>query len=208
MSTWISKAFAACVLVGLAACQDISPSAPDQRSIRVLSGDVTISAPAGYCPNPKLGESAAADTAVVLMGRCNASSTAAAALITATIGAAGSGAALNAGPVALTNFFTSAQGRAMLSSSGKASDLQVISSQIEGDALLLQVNDARFGVYWRGVFALRGRLVMLSVTGAQDLTAAQSRALVSKSILSLRKANGEAANQNLFAPQTASVAAP
>lgn len=206
MSTWISKAFAACVLVGLAACQDIVPNAPTPRAFSVLAGDVTIAPPAGYCPNPKLGAGAGPDTAVVLMGRCTANSSAPAALITASIGAGGSGAALNAGPVALTSFFTSAQGRAMLASTGKAGDLRVIATETQGDDLLLQVQDARLGVYWRGVFALRGRLVMLSVTNAQNLTPPQSRALVLKTITSLRKANGGAANQAQLAQQTAAAA--
>lgn len=92
----------------------------------------------------------------------------------------------------------------MLASTGKAGDLRVVATEPQGDALLVQVEDARLGVYWRGVFALSGRLVMLSATNAQNLNPPQSRTLVLKTITSLRNANG--ANQSQRAVQTAAAA--
>ena len=199
MSTWINSAVLALLLAGCAGVDLAAPSSGAKRAVTVLNGAVTVAPPAGYCADQNVS-TRGADSAVVLMGRCNATSLAVPALMTASIGAAGSGAALQAGPVALTSFFNSDQGRAMLASSGDATDVRVDASQIEGDALLLQLDDAALGQYWRAILALRGRLVMLSATSVQNVPLApqEGRALVSKTIASLRKANGEAVSTGLF----------
>ena len=199
MSTWINSAALALLLAGCTGVDLTAPIGGSNRGIVVLSGAVSVAPPAGYCADPNIS-TRGGDTAVVLMGRCNATSKALPALMTASIGAAGSGAALQAGPVALTSFFSSDQGRAMLASSGDAKDVRVATSQIEGDALLLQLDDAALGPYWRAILALRGRLVMLSATSVQSVPLApqDGLALVSKTIASLRKANGEAVSTGLF----------
>lgn len=199
MSTWINSAALALLLAGCTGIDLAAPIGGANRGIVVLNGAVSVAPPAGYCADPNVS-ARGGDSAVVLMGRCNATSKALPALMTASIGAAGSGAALQAGPVALTSFFSSDQGRAMLASSGDANDVRVTTSQIEGDALLLQLDDVALGAYWRAILALRGRLVMLSATSVQSVPLApqDGRILVSKTIASLRKANGEAASTGLF----------
>ncbi len=192
MSIWTNSALSlACV--GLTACAGIDMGGAG-RSVVVQGGDIRVAAPAGYCANPQASTDGAG-SAVVLMGRCSAASNATPALITASVGAAGSGAALDAGPVALTSFFTSDQGRGMLASTGKASDAVVSSSETEEGAVLLRVKDANLGEYWRAILALKGRLVMLSATGAESVTLPpeQGRALLSKAMTALRKANPDKA---------------
>ncbi len=192
MSIWTNSALAmACA--GLTACAGMDLGT-QPRSVVVQGGDIKVAAPAGYCANPQASTDGAG-SAVVLMGRCSATSSATPALITASVGATGSGAALDAGPVALTRFFTSDQGRGMLASSGNASDAVVTSSETEDTAVLLRIKDANIGEYWRAILALKGRLVMLSATGAESvvLPPEQGRALLSKSMAVLRNANPDKA---------------
>lgn len=200
MSIWTSNALAALACAGLTACAGLN-IAPQNRSISVLGGAVTVAPPAGYCANPKVS-TAGDDNAVVLIGRCTALSPVVPALLTASIGAAGSGTALDAGPVALTSFFTSDQGRAMLASSGNAKDAVVTASETEEGAVLLLIKDRSLGEYWRGILALRGRLVMVSATGVESslLAPTDGRALLSQTMTSLRRANAEVAKPLAVAP--------
>jgi hypothetical protein len=188
MSIWTNSALAlACA--GLTACAGMDIGT-QPRSVVVQGGDIKVAAPAGYCANPQASTDGAG-SAVVLIGRCSATSSATPALITASVGATGSGAALDAGPVALTRFFTSDQGRGMLASTGNASDAVVTTSETEDAAVLLRIKDANIGEYWRAILSLKGRLVMLSATGAESvlLPPEQGRALLSKSMVALRSAN-------------------
>jgi hypothetical protein len=208
MSIWTNSAASGALLALLAGCAGM-PIALPSRNVTVLGGAITVAPPAGYCADPK-ASSDGGDTAVVLMGRCLATSSSAPALITASIGAAGSGAALDAGPVALTQFFTSDAGRGMLAASGKASDAVVTTSQTEDDALLLAIKDSQLGTYWRGILALKGRLVMLSATGVENLALPpdQGRALLSRALSALRRANGAPAQNSGLLAALATAPAP
>jgi hypothetical protein len=206
MFIWISKAAIVTASLTLAGCAGVE-LAPASRGVAVLGGAVQVMPPTGYCADPKVS-SGGADSAVVLMGRCKAGSSAVPALMTASIGVAGSGAALDAGPVALTRFFSSEQGRGMLASSGDAEDVIVTAAQTEENALMLQLQDANLGPYWRAVMAVQGRLVMLSATSVQSvaLDPQDGRVLVTNTVLALRKANGEAKMPGIFASPAASAA--
>jgi hypothetical protein len=201
MSIWTSSALAALACAGLSACAGFD-LAPQTRSISVLGGAVTVAPPKGYCANPKVSKTGG-DNAVVLIGRCTALSPVVPALLTTSIGAAGSGSALDAGPVALTSFFTSDQGRAMLASSGNAKDAVVTASETAEGAVLLLIKDRSLGEYWRGIMALRGRLVMVSAAGVEGntLAPADGRALLAQTIVSLRRANAEATGPLAVAPK-------
>lgn len=201
MSTWTNNALAAMTCAGLSACAGLD-LAPQNRSVTVLDGAVTVAPPAGYCANLKASKTGG-DNAVVLIGRCTALSPVVPALLTTSIGVAGSGTALDAGPVALTSFFTSDQGRAMLASSGDAKDAVVTASETAEGAVLLQIKDRSLGEYWRGILALRGRLVMVSATGVEgtSLAPADGRALLSQTIVSLRSVNAEGANPLSVTPE-------
>lgn len=187
MSTWINKSLAFIALVGLAACQglDLAP-----RTIAILGGSVTIAPPQGYCVDTKASRTGK-DNAVILMGRCSASSSLSAALITASLGAAGSDAALSIGPVALTSFFNSDEGLAMLSSSGKPEDITLKTSQIDGETLFLLIEDKTTGTYWRAFSSLQGRLLTLTAAGVDTviLNPNDGRALLAQTLGALEKAN-------------------
>lgn len=191
MSIWINKSFLFIALAGLAACQGFD-STPQSRNISVLRGTVTIAPPKGYCVDVTASR-AGNDSAVILMGRCSASSGLAAALVTASVGAAGSDAALSIGPVALTGFFNSEEGLAMLSSSGKPEDVTLKASQIDGEALFLQIEDKATGTYWRAFAGLQGRLLSLTAAGVDQviLNPDDGRALLAQTMLALAKANAK-----------------
>ncbi len=191
MSIWINKSFVFIALAGFTACQGLD-LAPQSRKVSVLDGAVIIAPPNGYCVDAKASRSGK-DSAVILMGRCSASSGLAAALVTASVGAAGSGAALSIGPVALTRFFNSDQGLAMLSSSGKPEDVTVKAAQIDGETLFLQIEDKTTGTYWRAFSGLQGRLLSLTAAGVDQviLNPDDGRNLLAQTLVALNKANSK-----------------
>lgn len=160
------------------------------RSVALLDGAVVAAAPSGYCIAPGAGRRGE-DSAVVLMGRCSDRSEADPAVVTLSVGAAGSAGAMAAGGATLADFFRSAEGRAMLSRAGRASDVRVLEAVGRGDAFLLHVSDAAVGDYWRALTGVRGRLVTISVSGpeGQALPEAKGRALVEAAVAALRRAN-------------------
>lgn len=161
------------------------------RQVALLDGAMVAAAPAGYCIAPGAGQRQA-DSAVVIMGRCSAAGTAAPAVLTLTVGQAGSAGAMAAGGVALAEYFTSEAGRAALSRSGRAGDVQVLAASEVDRAFLVQVRDREAGEYWRGIAGLRGRLVTVTAAGPSDdapLPAATGRALVEAALAALRRAN-------------------
>jgi hypothetical protein len=163
------------------------------RSVALLDGAVVAAAPAGYCIAPGAGQRGE-DSAVVLMGRCSAGSEADPAVLTLSVGAAGSAGAMAAGGEALVAFFQSDEGRAMLSREGRADDVQVREAVGVGDAFLMHVADRAVGDYWRALAGVRGRLVTISASGpeGQALPAGKGRALVEAAVAALRRANAAA----------------
>lgn len=160
------------------------------RSVALLDGAVVAAAPAGYCVAPGAGRRGE-DSAVVLMGRCSDRSEADPAVVTLSVGAAGSAGAMTAGGAALADFFRSDEGRAMLSREGRAADVRVLEAVGRTDAFFLHVEDRSVGDYWRALTGVRGRLVTVSVAGpeGQALPPAKGRALVESAVTALRKAN-------------------
>jgi hypothetical protein len=182
--------FALCALIAalaLAACDPV-PTGPTQ--VAVLGGSVHVAAPPGYCIDTDATR-AAADAAVVLIGRCTATGTVSAALLTVTIGRPASGGVMTAAPQALANFFASAAGRAALARDGVADHVLVQETVATPDTLLLHLTDITAGDYWRAIAALNGRLVTISASGAlgAPLTPEQGRRLVEATLRALHKAN-------------------
>lgn len=193
MFIWISKARRFVVIMGLAACQmDAGAFAlPGQaRALSVLGGTMTVAAPAGYCVDKGSARSQG-DGAVVLIGRCNRRSGSPPAVISVTIGTAGSAGVMASGGAAMAEFFQSTAGRAALSRTGQPETVQVLAASETGGAFLLHVAEAKQGDYWRAVFGVSGRLVTLSVQGAEGaaLDAAKGRQLLGAAIATLQKAN-------------------
>lgn len=164
------------------------------RSVALLDGAVTAAAPAGYCIAPGAGRRGT-DSAVVLMGRCSARSEADPAVLTLSVGEAGSAGAMSAGGEALAAYFASAEGRAALSRDGRAADVRLLEAVMVDGAFLLHVTDAAVGDYWRAITGLRGRLVTVSAAGpdGQALPDAKGRALVEAAVAALKRANPQAA---------------
>ena len=164
------------------------------RSVALLDGAIVAAAPAGYCLAPGAGRRSD-DGAVVLMGRCTATSGADPAVLTLSVGPAGSAGAMAAGGEGLAAYFTSTEGRGALSRRGRADDVSVLAAVGEAEAFLLHVRDAAVGDYWRAVTGIRGRLVTVSASGpeGQALPEGKGRALVEAAVAALRRANQGAA---------------
>lgn len=162
------------------------------RSIAILDGAVTAAAPAGYCISQGAGLRGD-DSAVILMGRCSGgpSVTAAPAIITLSVGPAGSAGVMAGGGEALAAYFQSEAGRAALSREGRANDVRVLAATGTDTTFVLHVADNATGEYWRAFRGLRGRLATVSVTGSLDapLTSDQSRSLLDATVSALDSAN-------------------
>jgi hypothetical protein len=170
----------------LAACDPLGGS----TQVAVLGGAVTVAAPSGYCVDVEQARQAQ-DTAVVLIGRCLSSGLVAPAVITVSVGPAGSGGVMVAGGAALTGFFSSADGLALLSRSGKAGDVTLLDSRAAPGALLMHLEDTYLGRYWRAITAVNGRLVTISATGTGGvaLDDAASLRAVEAALRALQAAN-------------------
>ncbi|MGV8950033.1 MAG: hypothetical protein ACOH2M_02940 [Cypionkella sp.] len=176
-----------CLLI--TACEPGAGLSPPGR-VPVLGGAAQIGLPRGYC----IDKSASRDdgkTAVMFLGRCSSAAKTQPALISITVGGAGSAGVMTAGGPALAAFFKSPDGRRTLSRNGQAKDLQVISAAGRENLLLLHLNDAPIGEYWRGITAIRGRLVTISTIGSrqQPLAPAEGRKLLDATLASMQAAN-------------------
>jgi hypothetical protein len=187
MSTWISKALPA-ALLALAAC-DLASFGGTTR-VAIFDGAMTLAAPSGYC----IDEGAvhqAGDAVVAVLGRCASTSSATPGLLTVSVGPPGSAGVVTAGGAALAAFFTSAEGRRVLSRDGRAQDVQVRQAVGRPDAFLMRITDRAVGDYWRAVTGIGGRLVTISATGAEGapLSPEAGRQLVDAAVAALRSAN-------------------
>ncbi len=197
MCIWISK-LSVLAVVMLAACVPAGGGggtgggARDTAAPAFLGGAVAVVPPAGYCVNRGASHEER-DSAVILMGRCTGQSARIApALITTSIGNAGSASALAQGPQALSGYFHSTAGRTALSRSGDAKAVLIHQSLVtKGGALVLQVEDRVTGPYWRAFFGLRGRLVSISVTPPDrtSLVSDQAQALMEEAMQAMQVAN-------------------
>lgn len=156
----------------------------------VMQGAFKVAAPAGYCLDETASREAQ-DSGIYLMGRCDGQDKVSPALVTLSVGQAGSAGVMAAGGAELAAFFTSREGRATLSPSGNAAKVRVVQALSADDAFLMQLQEAGQPVYWRAVLGLRGRLVTVSVKGATEvaLPADTGRDILDRSIRALRKAN-------------------
>lgn len=193
MFTWINKAHLFALILSLAGCQ-MEPgafAAPGQtKAISVLGGEIKVAAPAGYCVDKKSARQQD-DGAVVLMGRCNGGSNHAPAVISVTIGIAGSAGVMADGGVALAAFFQTSDGRAALSRTGVADGVTIVQAATNDGAFTLRIVEGGVGDYWRAIVGISGRLVTLSVQGpaGSTLDPATGHALLGASLVAMRKAN-------------------
>jgi hypothetical protein len=160
------------------------------RQVVVLGGEVRVRAPQFYCVDTETAQSVA-DTAVVLIGRCNATGQVAAALVTVTVGRFASAGVMLASTEALRDFMASPAGRRVLSRSGRAEDVEVLESGVLDDQLMLHLNDRLAGEYWRAIIGIKGRLITISASGTEGvtLTPDAGRKLVEQTVDATRDAN-------------------
>lgn len=181
MSTWISRGAALLLLAGLGF------AVPGAGAETVLDGTVRIVPPRGYCIDAKASREAA-DTAVMILGRCTETSAEVPALITVSVGAPGSSKVLKAGAQALADYFTSPGGRAALARDGRAASVRVRSVTVAGGALVLRLEDRKAGAYWRAMIGVKGRLVSVAVAPplGGDLDEAAGRRILDKMVKGMR----------------------
>ena len=193
MFTWTSKTRRLALILLLSGCQmELGGfAAPGQtKAISVLGGAMTVAAPSGYCVDKRSARSQV-DGAVVLMGRCNGGSNHPAAVISVTIGEAGSAGIVADGGTALAAFFQTSGGRAALSRTDSADSVKIVQAASSDGVFALRIVEAGVGDYWRAIFGLSGRLVTLSVQGptGSKLDPVTGRALLAASLAAMRKAN-------------------
>ena len=195
MSTWISRTVSAAALLALAAC-DLASFGGTTR-VALFDGAMTLAAPPGYCIDPAAVQKSG-DTVVAVLGRCASTSTVTPGLLTVSVGQPGSAGVMTAGGAALSTFFTSPEGRRVLSRNGRARDVQVRQVVGRPDAFLMRLTDRTVGDYWRAVTGIGGRLVTISATGAEGtpLSPEAGRKLVEAAVLALRRANPAALPAN------------
>lgn len=196
MFTWISKATIAALILLLAACQletGVLGQPGQTRAISVLGGAVTVAAPSAYCVD-KASVRQQNDGAVVLIGRCNGKSASPPAVMSVTMGGAGSAGVIADGGAAMSAFFSTPAGHAALSRSGDASSVQILKAARLDGAYALYIAEEGVGDYWRAVFGLSGRLITVSVQGPEGaaLDAATGQGLLGAAILAMRRANPSA----------------
>lgn len=172
--------------LALAACDTLGGT----TQVAVLGGAVTVAAPSGYCVDAEQARQVQ-DTAVVLIGRCLSSGLVAPAVITVSVGPAGSGGVMVAGGAALAGFFSSAEGLALLSRSGRAGDVTLLDTSAAPGALLMHLQDTYLGRYWRAITAVNGRLVTISATGTGGVALDEAASLraVQAALSALQSAN-------------------
>lgn len=193
MFIWISRAVGLALILLVAGCQ-MAPGAfaiaGKSPVISVFDGTMKVAAPVGYCVDK---QSARQDTngAVVLIGRCSGASNLAPAVISVTIGQAGSAGVIADGGAAMAAFFQTEAGRAALSRAGRADTVQIVQSGIVDAAVILRINEAGVGDYWRTIAGISGRLVTVSVQAPSEagFDPATGRKLLAASLAAMRNAN-------------------
>lgn len=193
MFTWTSKAhcFALILLLGACEMETAAFAPPGQtKAVSVLGGAMQVAAPPGYCVDKRsTREQAGGD--VVLIGRCSNGSNHAAAVISVTIGDAGSAGVVADGGAALAAFFQTANGRSALSRTGSADTVKILQAANSDGVFTLRIAEAGTGDYWRAIVGISGRLVTISVQGpaGSTLDPTTGRSLLGAGVQAMRKAN-------------------
>ena len=181
MSTWISKSALAGVLL-LAGCGGLGPSGTAPvRTVFVTTDQVTIAGPDGFCIDPDSTRESD-DSAFVLLGNCavisnrrSAGQPDVNAVLTASISESDPDQSLRDAIPQLDTFFSSDEGRQLLSRAGDAETIELLDSFHQGDVFYLRASDSSASEiqnvsadYWRSYFDIGDRIATLTVLGAAD----------------------------------------
>ena len=176
--TVVSLLVAGALLQSCTSVIDVGRAAP---SSLLVSNDVVVSGPPGYCIDKQASRVAESGEAFVLLGSCASITGEAGAerpdhpgLLTVTVSTHLVG--LNDADLApaLSGFFQGEAGRAALSRSGEAGAIQLLETRVVRDKLVLHFTDASVrskGIaseHWRSIFSVNGRLVTAAVSGFGD----------------------------------------
>ena len=192
MSTWTSKVLGPALCLSLAAC--VAGGAGTVRFGPPEGPGFAVAAPSGFCTaRDSLSRLGTSD--FVAFTRCSGAGP----VLTATVGAPGSGAGVDLSGAALAAYFTSAEGRAALSRSGRAEAVTVHEVLEAEGAVLVRLTDASrrpseigAGDKWRAVLAVQDRLVTLAAAPGRGGTLGRDagRALIGRYVAATRAANG------------------
>lgn len=159
-------------LLALSALSACMLTAPD-RAATFASGAIVLQAPAGYCVDT-LASRPADDFAVLAPCATLGVDTPApdiVGLVTVLAGGPGSGTIVN-DEIALRDFLTTAEGRALLSQSDTANDIRILSTQAFDDQVMVHFTDqgeppleGLQNDEWRAFRNIGGRLVTVGVRG-------------------------------------------
>ena len=174
------------------------------RDVTVTSDRIVVAGPEGFCVDPTATRQSG-DTGFVLLGNCAAISNsrrdaqpAVPAVLTAAISGPGQTDRIADNLGGMEAFFRSAEGRELLSRSGRADAVTVLDTGISGDAFLLHAEDRSAGAidgvqsdYWRAYMDVGNRIATLSVLGleGQALSPAQSQNTLNAFIAAVERAN-------------------
>ena len=125
------------------------------------------------------------------------------AVLTATVGPAGSGEGIDPAEIVASGYFGSPPGRLALSRSGDPRTVTVHATTVEQGTALVHLTDrspaprtlAQNGEGWRALLRLRGRIVTLSVQaqGRVAIAPEEERRLIDAFVGAMRSSNGNAA---------------
>lgn len=174
------------LLAALAGCRlenpdgtaaDQAAATPPPARMGVAQGAVVVAGPRGFCIDRAASSDRQGGAALVVLSSCRALGAglfapgpAHPAVLTAAIAAPGRGGPGAVSAAALAAFTRSEPGRRALSRAGKANTVEVLETLAGGDAFLIRLSDSApfaWGAvqpdYWRGVLAVGGRTVTVSV---------------------------------------------
>lgn len=173
----------------------------------VVADGVAVAGPEGYCVDP-VGTRQRGGAAFVLFGACAALTgegrlPARRAVLSAAVSPPGDGPAVAGDAAAMVAFFETAAGRALLSRSGEAAAVRLISSEMRDGVLYLRLTDSSpfegatvAGDYWRALFDVGPHVISLSAIPLQNrpLGPEGTRALLESFVARTRAANAAAAS--------------
>lgn len=191
MSMRISKTLDPLVFLALAGCVGgLGGGSDAPRQVQLTASAVTITGPRGFCVDPTATRNSS-DTGFAVLGNCAAISGSARAgqpdvpvVLTAAVSEPSTGTSLTANLDALDAFFRSSEGRTLLSRSGDADSVQILSTRTQGGMFLLHARDTSAGNmggvaqdYWRAYMDIGPRLATLSVLSLDEADVTDTQAL-------------------------------
>lgn len=177
------RAIALVGIAALAACDPVGVAQP----VALLTGDLVVTPPAGYCADPVSSRLRAGFAVFAPCVTLGTDAPVPSIIGVAIVQAGDTGSAMvTSGETGLRDFLTSPQGAGLLSK-GSGATISVISSQTSGGRVIVHFRDTAAPPMdglgpdeWRAFTDIGGRLVTVSVRGLDDapLSAARGDALL------------------------------